>query len=295
MIDRIPPWADDLPPDLTPEQGMQLAHDRMAWRKAGYPDPKDFDDWGDDQSLDYLVSRPTMDTLILNELKLARFPDGLERIKDLDYLFLMSNGITEIPDSFLRKASILSLNLFDNALSKVPAALFALNRLEDLYLGRNPIRAVATPDKENAKLKFLLLDQCPRIQIPDDFFSKFPNLKSIALNGSALTRLPLSVFSLTGLKQLDIEDNPLGQLQPEIGNLKALTRLNVSNCELTTLPKSLAEAKGLRDIMSRSALDMFGIRLAGNPFTDKELRKISKLKNPARTLQALDWCAANGS
>ncbi len=127
-----------------------------------------------------------------------------------------------------------------------------------------------------------------------NFFAKFPNLKSIALNGSGLDQIPESVFSLKALKQLSLEDNPLKRIPDEIGLLAMLTQLDVSNCQLKTLPKALASATGLRDVMARTTLDSFGLRLSGNPFVDKDLRKIAKLKNPARTLEALDWATANG-
>lgn len=295
MMDRIAPWEENLPDDMTPEQGMRLALDRIAWREQGYPDPEGFVGWSNPAGLDYLLDRPSMDTLNLSSLKLDRLPDGLERQKGIDYLFLMGNRIGDIPDAFLDHAEVLSLHLFDNAIANVPAKLFAVRRMEELYLGRNPIRDLAMPDKENLELKFLLLDQCQGMRLSDDFFGKFPNLKSIALNGSGLDRIPQSVFGLKALKQLNLEDNPLKRIPDDIGSLATLTQLDISNCLLETLPKALASATGLRDVMARTTLDSFGLQFSGNPFADKELRKIAKLKNPARTLEALDWAAANGS
>jgi Leucine-rich repeat (LRR) protein len=99
---------------------------------------------------------------------------------------------------------------------------------------------------------------------------------------------------LNALKQLSLEDNPIKHIPDEIGLLKSLTQLDLSNCQLETLPKALADATGLREVMKRTSLDSFGLRIKGNPFKNKELQRIAKLKNPARTLEALDWAAVNG-
>jgi Leucine-rich repeat (LRR) protein len=170
MNQRIAPWEETLPDDMTPEQGMRLALDRIDWREQGYPDLQDFDGWSNPPGLDYLLNRPSMDTLTLSGLKLDRFPDGLERLVGIDYLFLMNNRITDIPDAYLDNAEVMSLHLFDNAIALVPAKLFAMRRMEELYLGRNPIREVVAPEDPNPELKFLLLDQCQGIQVPDKFF-----------------------------------------------------------------------------------------------------------------------------
>lgn len=99
-MQRFAPWDTELPDDLTPAQGYQLARDRIAWRAAGRPDPTTLDDWPDDDDLNYLLSRHSHDTLDLNGLKLRKIPDELYRSEGIAFLFLMDNRIETVPEKF---------------------------------------------------------------------------------------------------------------------------------------------------------------------------------------------------
>lgn len=289
---RLAPWIIDLPNDLTVEQGLQLARDRIVWRAAGRPDPADMDEWSDDDQIDfYVAGRHTSDTLDLNALKLRAIPEEIATQEGLDYLFLMGNRIEIIPAAFAETFRCISLHLFGNPLRNVPAALFHMKGLTDLYLGRSALVDLPQLDRPASQLKILGLDRTEWLDIPDGFLRQFPNLRTLLLNSSFRDAIPPDVFALPELIQLDFEENPLEVLPSEINQLRKLMILNLTNCQLKSLPKSLGSLTVLEE---KARGGPFGLRIGGNPFKDKELRRIAKLKNPQMTIQALEWARANG-
>ncbi|TKT79339.1 leucine-rich repeat domain-containing protein [Aquamicrobium sp. LC103] len=289
---RIAPWAIELPDDLTPAQGHQLALDRIAWREAGRPDPSTLEEWPDDDELDYLLSRHSHDTLDLNGLKLREIPDELHRSEGIKFLFLDNNRIETIPERLVETLRLEHLSLFANPLRNIPASLFLMNGLEGLYLGRSALVDLPALERPATSIRTLGFDRTEWLEIPEGYLANFPNLRVLLLGHSFRHNIPEEVFSLNELIQLDFEGNPLTALPPSVGRLGKLISLELQGCKLETLPKELGELTKLEE---RAGSGPCGLHISGNPFKDRELRRIAKLKNPQQTTEALAWARANGS
>jgi Leucine-rich repeat (LRR) protein len=289
---RIAPWETELSDDLTPAQGYQLALDRIAWRAAGRPDPATLEDWPDDDDLDYLLSRHSHDTLDLNSLKLRKVPDELCQSEGIKFLFLMDNRIEIIPGRFAEVLRLEELSLFGNPLREVPASLLLMEGLKGLYLGRSALTRLPHLDRPSTSIRTLGLERTEWLEIPEGYLANFPNLRSLSLGHSFRHKIPDEVFGLTELIQLDFEGNSLKVLSRQIGRLTKLLSLQLRDCKLETLPKALGELTRLEE---RAGSGPFGLHISGNPFKDKELKRIAKLKNPQQTIEALAWARSNGS
>uniref|UniRef100_A0A9E8CU81 Disease resistance R13L4/SHOC-2-like LRR domain-containing protein n=1 Tax=Bosea sp. NBC_00436 TaxID=2969620 RepID=A0A9E8CU81_9HYPH len=292
MARRIAPWETELPDDLTPAQGYQLALDRIAWRAEGRPDPSTLDKWPDDDDLDYLLSRHSHDTLDLNSLKLRKVPDELYQSEGIKFLFLMDNRIETIPDDFGEALRLEQLSLFGNPLREVPASLLLMEGLEGLDLGRSALTKLPHLERPSVSIRRLGLERTEWLEIPEGYLANFPNLRSLSLGHSYRHKIPEEVFDLSELIQLDFEGHSLKVLPAQIGRLTKLLSLQLRDCNVETLPKELGELTKLEEKAGRGP---FGLHIAGNPFKDKELKRIAKLKNPQQTIEALAWARANGS
>ncbi len=289
---RIAPWAMELPETMSPTQGRQLAIDRIAWREAGRPNPAETDQWTDDEELDSLVSRHSHDTLELSGLKLRTVPEELYRTEGITFLFLMDNRIEIIPERFAQTLQLECLSLFGNPLREIPASVLLMEGLQYLYLGRSALIDLPVLDRPNPHMRSLGLERTEWLDIPDGYLANFPNLRSLLLGQSFRHKIPHEVFSLNELIQLDFEGNPLRTLPPEVGNLRKLSSLNLKDCKLEALPKELGKLSLLEE---KAGSSPFGLKISGNPFKDKELKRIAKLKNPLMTTEALAWARDNGS
>ena len=71
------------------------------------------------------------------------------------------------------------------------------------------------------------------------------NATFLDLSGKNLTKLPPEIGNLTALTELNLWDNKLSILPPEISNLTALTYLNISYNQLTSLPPEIGKLNAL--------------------------------------------------
>ncbi|XP_062609001.1 leucine-rich repeat-containing protein 27-like isoform X4 [Saccostrea cucullata] len=119
-----------------------------------------------------------------------------------------------------------TLELCNKGLLQIPRELLELNNLEYLYLEGNELTG-----------------------LPDDFFDCLPRLTWLDLRKNKLLRLP-SVY--TGrhnhLRTLLLEGNKLRSLPLELGLIKSLNGLNISNNPIEFPPKDIME-KGTAEIL----------------------------------------------
>lgn len=293
MASRIAPWDSDLPDDLTSEQGLQIASDRIDWRNAGRPDPSEADGLTDDDKLPQVFGRHAYDTLELASLKLRQLPPKLFEMEGLGYLFLQNNRLETLPPEFCARLTLDVLHLDRNPLRSVPAELFEMPGLQHLALSGTPLVELPLPRRDNPDVRGLIFGDMHWLDFPEGFLSRFPKLKSLSFPRSEQVVIPQEVFNLPDLMQLCADGNPIKVLAAEIGRMGNIQSLQLTDCELTTLPRALGQLTQLENKAGSGG--PFGLHIGGNPFKDKDLKRIAKLKNPAMTTEALAWARDNGS
>ena len=69
------------------------------------------------------------------------------------------------------------------------------------------------------------------------------------LTDKKLLAIPLALFELSTLKELNINGNVISTLPEELGNLTKLTKLDASNNRLTDLPESIKNLTDLQELL----------------------------------------------
>lgn len=95
---------------------------------------------------------------------------------------------------------------------------------------------------------------------------------ALDLSGQGLRSVPASMFSRTGLKELDLSDNALtGALPGEIRFLAALEVLDASGNQMTGVPAEIGQLANLR------ILDLSDNKLTGLPYELGNLKRLETL------------------
>ncbi|KAI8576059.1 hypothetical protein K450DRAFT_258684 [Umbelopsis ramanniana AG] len=82
--------------------------------------------------------------------------------------------------------------------------------------------------------------------IPPPAISQLSSLHTIHLQNNNLTSLPMEIWSLAGLQELNVGYNKIQHLPPEIHRAKALQELFLHNNLLTALPSQIGSLHHLR-------------------------------------------------
>ncbi|XP_076436909.1 uncharacterized protein LOC143276282 isoform X2 [Babylonia areolata] len=114
----------------------------------------------------------------------------------------------------------------------------------------NGKRLMAIPDElmQMEELEYLYLEGNEISFLPDEFFKSFPRLKWLDLRNNRLTRIP-SIFlgSHACLRNLLLQNNLLKSLPLELGLVKTLHGLNITNNPLEFPPQDIIQ-KGTYEI-----------------------------------------------
>jgi len=123
-------------------------------------------------------------------------------------LDLSNKDIEEIPDDIGRITSLKKLNLSYNSIKIIPESICELKNLEELLLLRNDISKLPPSFGNLDKLKILDVSYNPLVKLPNDI-GQCTELEFLDASYCELRTLPLELIKLLGLKNLNLEENPL--------------------------------------------------------------------------------------
>ncbi|XP_059316655.1 disease resistance protein RPV1-like [Lycium ferocissimum] len=113
---------------------------------------------------------------------------------------------------------------------------------------------LAFPDDVSGlkRLEVLILSGCSSLkELPEDL-SGWKSLRELLLDGTAITKLPTSIFHLKKLQMLNLNDCRCLELLPRaIGNLSSLRELSFRGSALKELPDSIGNLKNLEELSLR--------------------------------------------
>ncbi|KAG8660837.1 hypothetical protein MANES_02G199800v8 [Manihot esculenta] len=161
-----------------------------------------------------------------------------------------SQFLTETPD-FTGVPNLETLILEGcTSLSKVHPSVGVLKKLALLNLKDCCCLRSLPTGIELESLNTLILSGCSKLGSFPDILGNMEHLSKVALDGTAISELPLSIKNLTGLVFLSMRNcKNLGSLPSNIKFLKSLKNLDLFGCSnLDSLPESLGFLKRLEKL-----------------------------------------------
>jgi len=172
----------------------------------------------------------------------------------LVYLDLQANGIESLaPRTFVYLKDLQVLDLFNNKISSLPRGVFKdLSKLEHLNLAGNEITSVGSDALRGLKsLTWLNISDNPIEVIGEGSFLHCPNLQTLLLYNSKLRAVSRTqVDGLYSLRTLSLKGNTfLSEIDDDaMAHMTYLRTLDLSGCNLTTIPSSLGSLEHVSQI-----------------------------------------------
>lgn len=199
------------------------------------------------------LSYLSIKSLSLTNNYLDELPSTISKLKELEYIDLSDNHFDSIPKELfeLTKLKHIKIQFNNNSFTNVSAEITKLTNLETINFGNNWMQngqQVIVSLSKLPNLKDLILFGCHLDTIPNEAMN-FPALEKLNLDGNPkidFADLFKKLSSVKTLKYLDISDNNLTTLPKEIGLLTSLECLIIGRNSISTLPEEFFDLSNLK-------------------------------------------------
>ncbi|XP_053251653.1 leucine-rich repeat-containing protein 69 [Podarcis raffonei] len=171
-------------------------------------------------------------------------------------LSLKARGLRRLPRGLGKMKGLERLSLRDNSLRRLPQDMKALGRLKVLNLGNNNFEEVPEQLKYLKSLQTLHLFRNKITRISPLIFDGLQNLVLLNLNNNQLSYLPPEIQRLEHLECLSLDNNRLQKIPKEFCYLRKLCELHLFNNSITALPEEIKYLRKLKIlILARNQIE----------------------------------------
>lgn len=145
------------------------------------------------------------------------------------------------------REKVAALSVVGSPINEIPKEIFALSRLQKLYIRHCKIRSVSSDIQALTELRVLDLSHNKISEIAPEI-KHLENLQVLQLYNNKLRELPFDKADFSGLKSLGLAKNKLRQVPEIIEMLSTLKRLDLSDNRIEYIPPGLSQMQNLKSI-----------------------------------------------
>lgn len=208
--------------------------------------------------------------LYIDKCKLSYLPIEIGNVKNLCEFRSFQNPLSKLPESFGQISRLRVAELSNNNFTKFPLCITHLKKLENLDLSINNLEEVPKEIKNLRRLKTLNISSNQIHSLPDELgdlqglenllidnnkFHTFPKcicklLKLETLYLGYFENLPKEFANLKNLRTLSVSG--LTEFPIALTNLDELTNLEIHGASFSSIPESVKNMKGLKEVIFHS-------------------------------------------
>ncbi len=195
------------------------------------------------ESIGYLKELKTLN-LVGNDIEYL--PSSFSKLKSLSYLNLVTNTLISLPENFNKLSNLedLKLDLFYG--KQFPSVIAKLTSLRNLYIWGHKTEIIIPESFASLHKLVVLTLWCDSLILPEDF-GQLKSLKTLWISTEEPSKIPLTLWQLESLVELNFKVENFTTIPSEIKNLKQIEILKLNgNSMLNTIPSEIEYLENLR-------------------------------------------------
>jgi len=189
-----------------------------------------------------LCEREELLHLDLSANEIADLTNEIGWLQALRRLLISRNALRELPHSLTEMPALTELHADRNALSELPPALWDMPRLShvSLHANRLTVAGLALPPRRaSAPVRYLDVGENRLGNTPP--LACLAALDELHLVRCGLQQLAVDALPLDSIVTLDLRDNDIGSLPPQLARATRLQSLGLSGNPLRSIPFSVQQ------------------------------------------------------
>ena len=171
----------------------------------------------------------------------SKFPIELLNLWDLTELEIIGGNFTYFPEDISILKKLKKLSLISTKISVIPKEVFLLPELTYLSLKNNRLKSLPElGDRSNLK-QLILGRNYLNAKSLESFFNEMPGLSVLDLGHNLIGDIPESLYRLSKLRKLNLENNKLHGLPLRLKELKNLQHLSITDNPIPDSEKAIIE------------------------------------------------------
>ncbi|XP_060073682.1 leucine-rich repeat-containing protein 40-like [Ylistrum balloti] len=156
-------------------------------------------------------------TVDISKNKFSELPDNLMLLQDtLKVLNLGFNRFTSLHQDISLFMNLVSLDLRNNSLSELPSDMESLENMRDVFLSYNRFTIIPPVLFELKKLEILFMDNCKVDTVDAAGVCSLPRIGTLDLQNNNISQVPPELGNCSQLKSLQLGGNPFRNPRPAV-------------------------------------------------------------------------------
>ncbi|PIK48423.1 hypothetical protein BSL78_14724 [Apostichopus japonicus] len=186
-------------------------------------------------------------TLVYNDKKATSIPAHLwepAKEKQVTSVNFSKNLLTQVPEHLiLLSRTVVEVNLGSNRISSIPSDFKMMTSLSVLDLRNNSLSTLPAELETLQAMRELVISANRFSEIPPVIYS-WTNMENLLASDNQITEINVSgLLKLTKLSTLDLQNNDIRQVPPELGKMESLRSLQLGGNAFRN-PRAAVLAKG---------------------------------------------------